>query len=866
MSPFLFNVQRMPAKQVSVNEKNLDIISGSTAQLAIESIDDNLGTSQNSLSAITAASGNWDSTHTTVNTFSALWEESTDISYLSASIDVNTSNIANIAQVSGNWDSAYTQVNTLSDSWEESTDISYLSASIDINTTNIAIITSDVIYLSASIDTNSTNITNLESDVTYLSSSIDTNSTNITNNDSDIVYLSGAIYDNTTAISTSSNNWNSTYTTVGANSASWVVGANAGSVQNATTLAISATNPGSPIGDARGVNSVDLQTGRSFSTQVASGMASVVIGGIGNTASGPYSTVGGGVSSVADGCHSTIGGGWLNTASYCQSTIGGGNSNIATGQGSTIGGGTANCALGSQSVIAGGSFNSTHQLNSTIGGGGYNRTLSGNNTIAGGFNNCITMLAGTVGGGQFNIAAGNWSTIAGGTNLSACGEYSVVGGGGWNYSGGDYSTVAGGTINCAPGLATTIAGGLNNRASGYYSGILGGRNNDTKSLSGAMIIGNDISAVSEDTLHANNITVFGNISAQGNLSANDGHFSADTLFIGGVPIKSTGSTILISNLSAYSIEVNGSDVGSAIELAHTQNTDIGTTKTTFALASGSANGTILKQVGNILQLRTLDDVNYADIKVGSVTVEGSATIIHSEDVTIDDNILTLNSNVTAGLPTENAGITIKRGASANALFIWNEGNDTWAIGTSGIGGLDISSVAVQDDITYLQTQIIDNRIDITNVADTSANWNSVYTSVTDTSANWDSVYSNVADTSANWDSVYSNVNDTSGIWGTEIDSTTLGLGISTIDSVPSGSYKGVFYDLVVYNVSATRVTNFMMTWSDISPYIQFTQTATTDIGDTSPLILSGIMSQNNAILITDASTSGWTVKGTRRAI
>ena len=89
---------------------------------------------------------------------------------------------------------------------------------------------------------------------------------------------------------------------------------------------------------------------------------------------------------------------------------------------------------------------------------------------------------------------------------------------------------------------------------------------------------------------------------------------------------------------------------------------------------------------------------------GNLRVRGTTTTVNSETITVDDNILELNSN-TAATPTENGGIEINRGSSTNAQLIWNEGTDSWQAGLSGsLKGLvlkgDIAPVAtamIQDD-------------------------------------------------------------------------------------------------------------------------------------------------------------------------
>jgi hypothetical protein len=83
-------------------------------------------------------------------------------------------------------------------------------------------------------------------------------------------------------------------------------------------------------------------------------------------------------------------------------------------------------------------------------------------------------------------------------------------------------------------------------------------------------------------------------------------------------------------------------------------------------------------------VRTSGDQSIAGVKTfsdslvinGNLTVSGAQTILNTETLTVDDNIIVLNNNVT-GSPTENAGITVERGTSTNAELRWNETNDQW---------------------------------------------------------------------------------------------------------------------------------------------------------------------------------------------
>jgi hypothetical protein len=85
-----------------------------------------------------------------------------------------------------------------------------------------------------------------------------------------------------------------------------------------------------------------------------------------------------------------------------------------------------------------------------------------------------------------------------------------------------------------------------------------------------------------------------------------------------------------------------------------------------------------------------DDFTFPNnvIVTGDLTVNGTTTTVQSTTVTIADNILLLNSNVT-GTPTLNAGLEVERGTSPNVQLIWNETDDAWSLNnTSGIAILE----------------------------------------------------------------------------------------------------------------------------------------------------------------------------------
>lgn len=84
-----------------------------------------------------------------------------------------------------------------------------------------------------------------------------------------------------------------------------------------------------------------------------------------------------------------------------------------------------------------------------------------------------------------------------------------------------------------------------------------------------------------------------------------------------------------------------------------------------------------------------DDVTITnDLLVGgNLVVSGSVTYIDTETLLVSDNIVELNSNVSASAtPTENAGIQVNRGSEDSTGIIWDESIDSWIREDGGIQG------------------------------------------------------------------------------------------------------------------------------------------------------------------------------------
>ena len=70
---------------------------------------------------------------------------------------------------------------------------------------------------------------------------------------------------------------------------------------------------------------------------------------------------------------------------------------------------------------------------------------------------------------------------------------------------------------------------------------------------------------------------------------------------------------------------------------------------------------------------------------GNLTISGSTTTLNTATLTVEDNIIVLNSNVTGTPPDVDAGIEVERGDETNPTFLFDEGDDKWVATTPGSG-------------------------------------------------------------------------------------------------------------------------------------------------------------------------------------
>ena len=70
------------------------------------------------------------------------------------------------------------------------------------------------------------------------------------------------------------------------------------------------------------------------------------------------------------------------------------------------------------------------------------------------------------------------------------------------------------------------------------------------------------------------------------------------------------------------------------------------------------------------------------VVTGNLTVSGNVTTVNTEQLDVEDNIITLNSGVT-GAPALNSGIEVNRGTSTDVSILWNETSDKWTFTNDG---------------------------------------------------------------------------------------------------------------------------------------------------------------------------------------
>jgi hypothetical protein len=177
-------------------------------------------------------------------------------------------------------------------------------------------------------------------------------------------------------------------------------------------------------------------------------------------------------------------------------------------------------------------------------------------------------------------------------------------------------------------------------------------------------------------------------------ASGDIQFKSNIVLSAGKTITASGGIELASNIDANSQYINNlSNPVAANDATNKSYVDGGSYLTagdglSKSNAAFSVDNTVVRTSGaqTIGGAKTFS----ADLVVsGNLTVSGTTTTVNSETISLADNIIDLNSNFTTGSPTENAGLRIKRGDSADVQIRWNESDDKWQFTNDGSTYADI---------------------------------------------------------------------------------------------------------------------------------------------------------------------------------
>ena len=118
---------------------------------------------------------------------------------------------------------------------------------------------------------------------------------------------------------------------------------------------------------------------------------------------------------------------------------------------------------------------------------------------------------------------------------------------------------------------------------------------------------------------------------------------------------------------------------------HEQNTDLGTTNSTFQLKYNTGNK--IKHESDAISVRNAADTDYVNFIAknatfkGDLLVEGQSFVTEAETVEIKDNLLLLNKGeVGAGVTKGIAGLEIDRGTEPNYFIIFDESDNRFKAG------------------------------------------------------------------------------------------------------------------------------------------------------------------------------------------
>lgn len=197
----------------------------------------------------------------------------------------------------------------------------------------------------------------------------------------------------------------------------------------------------------------------------------------------------------------------------------------------------------------------------------------------------------------------------------------------------------------------------------------------TLDLSKASLTIGDATGTGKITIKSNSstdrtLTLEGDVTLAGNKKAtlnSNLTVGATSTYTGAVTVRSDGSspTTIIGPNNGTTKLLAGTMVEHGDGRLHYQNTDVGTSNSTFQVGTGGVKLFSDKTGGDDIELQLINPTgtgenSFASLRIKDLYVEGTQTVINTEQVTIQDAIITLNSSVDSHNLNSDSGIEVMR--------------------------------------------------------------------------------------------------------------------------------------------------------------------------------------------------------------
>ncbi len=315
-----------------------------------------------------------------------------------------------------------------------------------------------------------------------------------------------------------------------------------------------------------------------------------------------------------------------------------------------------------------------------------------------------------------------------------------------------------------------------------------------------------------------------------------------------------GSYGAANAVATFTVDAQGrltSAGNSTISINASQISDLNTNTVTYI--TGTANEVEVSAGTGSITIGLPSNVTIGqDLTVtGNLTVSGNTTTLNTETLTVEDNIIVLNSGAT-GAPSTNAGIQVERGSATNVEIRWNETSDKWEFTNDGTTYNEFGSIG-----DYVGNVTAGTGVTITNAGGVNAN--PTFAIGQDVATNASVTFGNVASGAITLDST--------GELNTSTQSVTVNT-ITTVDSFSKTAYRTAKYLIQVTQGTKYTSSEVLLAHDGTDSYMS--EYAVIELGASRiPMTVSTSISAGNVLLrvtITDAASTNATVKVARTLI